>query len=87
MCQVWDVAKNCLGKARHFHKTQSIRSTGECYSFSTKINLQFHPLCLLIYKMQLSRKVGFTLLYCPFYSKWDHHVQNEHHAVLKKTSN
>ena len=28
-----------------------------------------------------------TLLYYLLYSKWDHHLQNEHNSVLKKTMN
>jgi len=36
---------------------------------------------------QSSPALKNTLLYGLFDSKWDHHLQNKHHAVLKKTWN
>ena len=34
---------------------------------------------------QGSPALKYTLLYCLFLNKWDHNLQNEHHAVFKKT--
>ena len=37
-------------------------------------------------QLQHSHTLKHMLLYHLFYSKWDHDLQNEHHAVLKKTN-
>ena len=36
-------------------------------------------------KCPVGHALKHTLLYCLFDSKWDHNLQNKHHAVLEKT--
>ncbi len=68
--------------------TASCKLTSSIFHLSSLFyNLDWQVAVVVTCQSQVSPALKHTLLYRLFYSKLDHNLLNEHHAVLKKTWN